>query len=154
MATPLHGNEVITLWVAPARGPSILGMVHVLIAEEDAAVRAELQRAVESVAESAGKECVVSITEEGLTTFRKAKRVQPHVVFISSRLPLGGGVQIVLALQLYAARARIVVLANRDEPSEILLMFAQAGVHGIVPKHQPAAALAQAIGRVTDSALL
>jgi DNA-binding NarL/FixJ family response regulator len=123
-------------------------MFHVLIAEEDATVRAELQRAIEAVAESAGQECVVSMTEEGVTTFRKAKRVQPNLVLISSTLPLGGGVQIVLALQLYAPHARIVVLANRGEDTETLLMFVHAGAHGIVAKHQPAASLVQVIGRV------
>jgi DNA-binding NarL/FixJ family response regulator len=122
-------------------------MIRALIAEEDAAVRARLQRAVTAAADSAGEECVIAETEDGLTTFRKAKRLQPDLVLISSSLPLGGRVQIVLALQLYAARARIVVLAGRDERTENLLLFTQAGVLGVLPKHQRDDMLQTAIGR-------
>lgn len=122
-------------------------MIRALIAEEDAAVRARLQRALAAAAESAGEECVIAETEDGLTTFRKAKRLQPDLVLISSSLPLGGRVQIVLALQLYAARARIIVLADREERAENLLLFTQAGVQGVLPKHQNDDTLERAIGR-------
>ena len=123
-------------------------MFHVLIAEQDAEVRAKLERVLETLVDAAGEECVVSFTGDGLAAFRKAKRVQPRLVLISSSLPLGGGVQIVQALQLYAAQARIVVLANRGESSGNLVSFVQAGAHGVVPKDLDADALSLAVNRV------
>jgi DNA-binding NarL/FixJ family response regulator len=123
-------------------------MLHVLIADEEARTRAELQRAVENVAEAFGDECVVAQTDEGVTTFRKAKRVQPDLVLISASLPLGGGVQVVQALQLYSPRAKIVVLSSPRESPQSLLAFVQAGVHGVLPRHQEALARELSIGRI------
>jgi DNA-binding NarL/FixJ family response regulator len=46
------------------------------------------------------------------------------------------------------ARAKIVVLSGPEESPQSLLAFVQAGVHGVLPRHQEALARELAIGRI------
>ena len=111
-------------------------MLHVLIADELLSRRHELHDRVERLAERCGTECAIAHTDDGLKTFRKAKRLQPDLVVISSTLPHSGGLQVMFAIQHYAPNARLIVLAESATASLSDADYARAGVHGVVRKHQ------------------
>ena len=110
-------------------------MINVLIADELPAMRNELQSQVEALVERLGEECVVAHTDDGLKTFRKAKRLQPDLILMSSTLPYSGGLQVVLALKHYSPNAKLVMMMESPN-ANATHAYVEAGVHGLVHKHR------------------
>lgn len=110
-------------------------MINVLIADAHPVVRSGLLVMVERLAEHLGQECVVAFSEDALTTFRKAKRLQPDLIVLVTPLPLATSVQAVLALREHAPRTKLAILIDdRAEPSEFLI----AGADAVLYKRQSA----------------
>jgi len=121
-------------------------MINVLIADAHPVVRAGLHLLVERLVEHLGEECVIAYSDDALTAFRKAKRLQPDLILLSASLPLSSGVQAVLALRHYTPRATLVVLGD-DEDDAALRPYLEAGAHAVVRKGQSRQRLEEGIGR-------
>jgi DNA-binding NarL/FixJ family response regulator len=104
-------------------------MINVLIAESSQVASDDMQHAIERAVEAAGEECLVAHCQDGVTAFRKAKRLQPHLAVVSARLPLGGGAQVVHALRHYSPSTRMIVFGLRRECD--FREFADAGAHTV-----------------------
>jgi DNA-binding NarL/FixJ family response regulator len=122
-------------------------MINVLIADAHPIARAGLHMLVEHVVEHLGEECLIAYSDDALTAFRKAKRLQPDLILLSASLPMSGGVQAVLALRHYTPRAKLVILGD-DEDDAALRPYSEAGAHAVVRKGYSKQALAEGISRV------
>jgi DNA-binding NarL/FixJ family response regulator len=87
-------------------------MINVLIADSHPAARRALLAMVERLVERLGQECVVAFGEDAITTFRKAKRLQPDLILLSAPLPLATGVQAVAALREHTPNAKLAILLD------------------------------------------
>jgi DNA-binding NarL/FixJ family response regulator len=87
-------------------------MINVLIADSHPAARRALLTMVERLAERLGEECFVAFGEDAITTFRKAKRLQPDLILLSAPLPLATGVQAVAALREHTPNAKLAILLD------------------------------------------
>jgi two-component system response regulator NreC len=115
-------------------------MLNVLIADSHPVARLGLQLLVERVAQILGDECVIAYSEDALTAFRKAKRLQPDLILLSTSLRLTSGAQTVLALRAYAPKTKVVVLSE-DEADGNLRSFIDAGADGVLSKGQSTEAI-------------
>lgn len=122
-------------------------MINVLIADAHPITRAGLHMLVEHVVEHLGEECLIAYSDDALTAFRKAKRLQPDLILLSASLPMSGGVQALLALRHYTPRAKLIILGD-DEEDAALRSYAEAGAHAVVRKGYSNQALAAGISRV------
>ena len=122
-------------------------MINVLIADAHPIARAGLHMLVEHLVEHLGEECMIAYSDDALTAFRKAKRLQPDLILLSASLPQSGGVQAVLALRHYTPRAKLVILGDAEEDAA-LQPYLEAGAHAVVRKGQSSQALEEGIGRV------
>ncbi|HEU4619313.1 MAG TPA: response regulator transcription factor [Gammaproteobacteria bacterium] len=120
-------------------------MFNVLIADSHPIARTGLQIVVERVAELLRDECVIAFSDDAFSTFRKAKRLQPDLILLSTTLPLTGGPQTVSALRAYAPRTKVLVLSD-DEDSGDLSALLEAGAHGVLSKGESTRALEERIG--------
>jgi DNA-binding NarL/FixJ family response regulator len=91
-------------------------MLNVLIADSHPVARAAFQTLVEQVAERLRDECLIAVSDDALTAFRKAKRLQPDLIVLSSNLRLAGGIQDVLALRAYAPGAKVLIVSDGERP--------------------------------------
>lgn len=109
-------------------------MINVLIADAHPIARSGLCTVVERLAAQLGEECVVAFSDDALTTFRKAKRLQPDLILLSAPLPLATGVQAVLALREHTPRAKLAILLDDGcvEPLE----YWNAGADAVLSKGQ------------------
>jgi two-component system response regulator NreC len=122
-------------------------MINVLIADAHPIARAGLHMLVEHLVEHLGEECLIAFSDDALTAFRKAKRLQPDLILLSASLPQSGGVQAVLALRHYTPRAKLVILGDAEEDAA-LQPYIEAGAHAVVRKGQSSQALEEGIARV------
>jgi DNA-binding NarL/FixJ family response regulator len=122
-------------------------MLNVLIADSHPIARAGLQMLVEHVAERLGDECLIAYSEDALTAFRKAKRLQPDLILLSSNLRLTGGVQTVLALRAYAPRTKLVIVSDDDQDA-VLRAYVDAGADSVLRKRESSAAIEERIGEL------
>lgn len=122
-------------------------MINVLIADEHPVARAGLHMLVEHVVEHLGDECVIAYSDDALTAFRKAKRLQPDLILLSIGLPMSGGVQAVLALRQYTPGAKLVILSDGEEGAA-LQPYLEAGAHAVLRKGQSTQALEREIAGV------
>ena len=90
-------------------------MINVLIADSHPTARRVLLTVIERLAEDLGEECVVAFGEDAITTFRKAKRLQPDLILLSAPLPFATGVQAVLALREHTPHARLAILLDEKD---------------------------------------
>jgi len=119
-------------------------MLNVLIADSHPVARAGLHMLVEHVAETFGDECLIAYSGDALTAIRKAKRLQPDLILLSSNLRLTGGVQTVLALRGYAPLTKLVILSDDDEEA-VLRAYVDAGADGALCKRESPAAIEECI---------
>lgn len=108
-------------------------MINVLIADSHPAARRALLGMVERLAERLGEECVVAFGEDAITTFRKAKRLQPDLILLSAPLPFATGVQAVAALREHTPNAKLAILLD-DKDSVDTNKFASAGADVVLLK--------------------
>jgi DNA-binding NarL/FixJ family response regulator len=123
-------------------------MLNVLIADSHPVARAGLHMLVEQVAERLGDECLIAYSDDALTAFRKAKRLQPDLILLSSNLRLTGGVQTVLALRAYAPRTKLVIVSDDDDQEAVLRAYIDAGADGVLRKRESSAAIEERIGEL------
>jgi DNA-binding NarL/FixJ family response regulator len=121
-------------------------MLQVLIADSHPLARAAFQSLLEHVAGSLRDECLVSVSDDALTAFRKAKRLQPDLIILSSNLRLTGGLQDVLALRAYAPNAKVLLVLDGDETLPPGYRFADAD--GVLSKRDPRAKMVATLGRL------
>jgi DNA-binding NarL/FixJ family response regulator len=121
-------------------------MLNVLIADSHPITRAAFHSLVELVAERLRDECLISVSDNALTAFRKAKRLQPDLILLSSNLHLTGGVQDVIALRAYAPRAKLLIVS--DGNTTLSADYVDAGADGLVNKRESPAAIMAALGRL------
>jgi DNA-binding NarL/FixJ family response regulator len=124
-----------SMHVLPRANGATVAMLNVLIADPHPVARSGLHLLVERLVAHSGDECLVAFSDDALTAFRKAKRLQPDLILLSVDLPMSGGLQAVLALRRYTPNARLVVVSGEDEvrlPSS----FLDAGAHGVLRKGQ------------------
>lgn len=114
-------------------------MLNVLIADSHPVARDGLYMLVEKVVVGHGDECVIAYCDDALTAFRKAKRLQPDLILLSSNLHPSGGAHTVLALRAYAPRARLLIVSDNDE--ETLRDYVDAGADGVLSKRESPAAI-------------
>lgn len=119
-------------------------MLNILIADSHPVARTGLHMLVEHVAERLGDECLIAYSDDALTAFRKAKRLQPDLILLSSNLRQTGGVQAVLALRAFAPRAKLVIVSD-DDPDAVLRGYIEAGADGVLHKRESEAALRERI---------
>jgi len=86
-------------------------MINVLIADSHPMARRMLLTMVERLVERLGEECVVAFGDDAITTFRKAKRLQPDLILFAP-LPFATGVQAVAALREHTPNAKLVILLD------------------------------------------
>jgi len=91
-------------------------MINVLIADSHPAARRALLTMVERLVERLGEECFVAFGEDAISTFRKAKRLQPDLILLSAPLPLATGVQAVAALREHTPNAKLAILLDDKNP--------------------------------------
>jgi DNA-binding NarL/FixJ family response regulator len=87
-------------------------MINVLIADSHPAARRVLLSMVERLVGRLGQECFVAFGEDAITTFRKAKRLQPDLILLSAPLPFATGVQVVAALREHTPNAKLAILLD------------------------------------------
>jgi DNA-binding NarL/FixJ family response regulator len=122
-------------------------MINVLIADAHPVARAGLHLLVEHIVERLGDECMIAFSDDALTAFRKAKRLQPDLILLSASLPLSGGVQAVLALRHYTPGAKLVILGE-DQADAVLQLYLDAGAHSVMRKGESKGRLEENIGKV------
>src|SRR5687767_7989548 len=97
---------------ANRRAREFAAMINVLIADSHPAARRALLTMVERLVERLGEECFVAFGEDAITTFRKAKRLQPDLILLSAPLPFATGVQAVAALREHTPNAKLAILLD------------------------------------------
>jgi two-component system response regulator NreC len=122
-------------------------MFNVLIADSHPVARDGLHMLVEQVAERLGDECLIAYSDDALTAFRKAKRLQPDLILLSSDLRLTGGVQTVIALRAFAPHAKLLIVSDNDEESA-LRDYVDAGADGVLRKRENQATLRERISEL------
>ena len=115
--------------------PNAFAMINVLIADAHPVTRNGLVMMIERLAAHLGHECVVAFSEDALTAFRKAKRLQPDLIVLSAPLPLATGVQAVLALREHTPHAKLAILRD-DDDSEEPEEYRDAGADAVLRKGQ------------------
>lgn len=120
-------------------------MLNVLIADPHPVVRAGLHMLVEEVVESLGDECLIAYTDDALTVIRKARRLQPDLILLSSNLKSAAGVQTVLALRGFAPGTKLLILSD-DDGEAALRAYVEAGADGVINKRESSAAIGERIG--------
>ena len=120
-------------------------MLNVLIADSHPVARAGLHMLVEQVAQRLGDECLIAYSDDAVTAFRKAKRLQPDLILLSSNLQLTGGLQTVLALRAFAPRTKLLIVSD-DEEEAVLQSYVAAGADGVLRKRESEAAIEERIG--------
>jgi len=113
-------------------------MLNVLIADSHPVARAGLHMLVEQVAESLGDECLIAYTDDALTVIRKARRLQPDLILLSSNLSSAAGAQTVLALRGFAPATKLLILSD-DDGEAALRAYVDAGADGVIASPQEAA---------------
>lgn len=103
---------------------------------------------VEQVAERLGDECLIAHSVDALTAFRKAKRLQPDLILLSSNLRRTG-VHTILALRAYAPGAKLLVLSEDEETP--VRPYLDAGADDVLCKRQSPAAIEERIGELLAS---
>lgn len=104
-----------------------------------AGVRAELEGAVEVVAEAGGvDDAVAGILE-----------AEPEVVLLDVHMPGGGGVEVIRRVAATRPATRFLALSVSDAPEDVIAVV-RAGARGYVTKTISGADLADAIRRVRD----
>ena len=88
---------------------------------------------VERLVERLGQECFVAFGEDAITTFRKAKRLQPDLILLSAPLPFATGVQAVAALREHTPNAMLAILLD-DKDSVDPDKYANAGADVVLLK--------------------
>ncbi len=104
-----------------------------------AGVRAELEGAVDVVAEAGG-------VEEAVTAVIEA---EPDVVLLDVHMPGGGGVEVIRQVGLRRPATRFLALSVSDAPEDVIAVV-RAGARGYVTKTISGPDLADAIRRVHD----
>jgi DNA-binding NarL/FixJ family response regulator len=122
-------------------------MFNVLIADSHPVARAGLHMLVEQVAERFGDECLIAYSDDAPTAFRKAKRLQPDLILLSSGLRLTGGVQTVIALRAFAPHAKLLIVSDDDEEAA-LRAYVDAGADGVLRKRESHAALGERLAEL------
>jgi DNA-binding NarL/FixJ family response regulator len=122
-------------------------MLNVLIADAHPVARSGLHLLVERLVAHLGDECVVAYSEDALTAFRKAKRLQPDLILLNARLPLSCGLEALLALREYTPNAKLVVVSDEEEPGTPS-SYLDAGADGVLRKTQSVTELEDALRRV------
>jgi DNA-binding NarL/FixJ family response regulator len=121
-------------------------MLNVLIADSHPVARDGLHMLVERVVVGHGDECLIAYCDDALTAFRKAKRLQPDLILLSSNLHPSGGAHTVLALRAYAPRARLFVVS--DDDAAALRDYLEAGADGVLSKRESPAAIEERLSKV------
>ncbi|WP_439817345.1 response regulator transcription factor [Zavarzinia sp. CC-PAN008] len=85
-------------------------MVHVLIAEDDAAVAQVLQRALEGVGHR------VTRAADGRTALDAVRLGQPDIVLLDVQMPLLQGIDVVRAVRAIDAAVPIIMMTGSAEP--------------------------------------
>jgi DNA-binding NarL/FixJ family response regulator len=121
-------------------------MLNVLIADSHPITRAAFHSLVELVAERLRDECLISVSDDALTAFRKAKRLQPDLILLSSNLHLTGGVQDVFALRAYAPDAKLLIVSDGD--TTLPADYVDAGADGMLNKRDSPETILATLGRL------
>ena len=108
-------------------------MINVLIADSHPVERRTLLTMVERLVERLGDECVVAFGDNAITTFRKAKRLQPDLILLSAPLPFATGVQTVAALREHIPNAKLAILLD-DKDSVDPDRYSNAGADVVLLK--------------------
>ena len=114
-------------------------MLNVLIADSHPVARDGLHMLIEKVVVGHGDECLIAYCDNALTALRKARRLQPDLILLSSNLHPPDGAHTVLALRAYAPRARLFIVSDDDE--EALRDYIDAGADGVLSKRESPAAI-------------
>ena len=121
-------------------------MLNVLIADSHPVARDGLHMLIEKVVVGHGDECLIAYCDDALTALRKARRLQPDLILLSSNLHPTGGAHTVLALRAYAPRATLLIVSDDDE--ETLRDYVEAGADGVLSKRESPEAIEKQLSQL------
>jgi DNA-binding NarL/FixJ family response regulator len=104
-------------------------MIHILIVDDYAVVRAGLRALLESEPDM----LVVGEAEDGETAVSQARLLKPDVILLDLVLPDFDGLHVIQAIRLENAKVPILVLSNYSEPERMKTVLA-AGADGYLLK--------------------
>ena len=121
------------------------GRLRVLVAEDDAQVRAAL---VELLEGESDLELVGSVGD-ARSAIDRATALQPDVVLLDVNMPGGGGQAAAKGIRRGAPGTKLIVLSGQDDRATVLQML-QVGVVGYLVKGSPVSEILEAIRRAPD----
>jgi len=121
-----------------------IGLIRVLLADDDAIVREGLKMILETQADM---ECVGAV-KDGREAVELAKELKPDVVLLDIRMPVKDGIKAGKEI-MDMGLSNPLLLTTFDEP-ELILKALQAGINGYILKNSPADRILSAI-RVINS---
>jgi DNA-binding NarL/FixJ family response regulator len=117
--------------------------VRILLADAEPLLRDAIKASIDAESDL----IVVGTAADGVQAVEVARREHPDVVVLDSNLPNGDSVEATREIAGDPARARVLILAERED-DDLLLRGVEAGARGFVTRNSPLPDLIDAVRRV------